>query len=124
MNKLKRVYHHYSKWEDWKDGLYSPREEKTTIKKRVIRLLASPSLLLLAMRTVVVVWPFSSEVNLSNRSRNRQAWLGQSAACFVCGANEDTTKSAWRSLSLAEQDSANAIADKVIAEWESCRNEN
>lgn len=113
-----RIYHPYEKWEDWKDGLYGgPASIEAVLVARCARLLAS-SRLRGAMLDVLREYPFSAEVNLSNRSRNRRAWLGQAACCFVCGASEDITKEAWRTLTLEQQNEANAIATEVIAVWE------
>lgn len=117
---MKRVYHHYEKWEDWKDGLYrltlDPVDE--ILISRSARLLSDPELFHINALRVITAWPYSAAVNLSNRSRNRQAWLGQASCCFACGSPEDLTKQAWHRLSPAEQDAANAVADRVIAEWE------
>lgn len=121
---MKRIFHHYSKWEDWKDGLYRESVDEATTVGRAKRLLADTDALLYAMTQVIDQYVCSAEQNLSNRSRNRQAWLGQSACCFVCGAPEHLTKAAWHELSPAEQDRANAVADKVIAIWESRRCQN
>lgn len=118
---MTRIYHHYSKWEDWADGLYSvPGYEdlQMAIVLRAQRLLADKNHLMWAMQKVVAEWPFSAAVNLSNRSRNRQAWLGQASACMVLGTPEDYTKRAWHGLTPAERIEANGIADMVISQWE------
>jgi len=120
---MKRIFHHYKNWEDWHDGLYrlsisSADMAEEIIISRAARLLSEPDALLLAMTRVIDEWKIAAEVNLSNPSRNRRAWLGQAACCFLCGAPEDLTKLAWHRLSDAERDLANAIADRVISEWE------
>lgn len=117
---MKRVFHHYEKWEDWREGIYSANapDPDETLSSRAARLLSDPIMLGVAMRRAVERWPISAEVNLSNRSRNRQAWLGQAACCLVVGAPEVFTSAGWRRLSLAEQEAANLVADEVIAEWE------
>lgn len=89
-----------------------------SIIDRASRLLSNCAMLDLAMAKVLLLWEMSAEQNLSNRSRNRQAWLGQAACCMVCGATEQMTKSAWHRLSLAEQEAANAVADKILFEWD------
>lgn len=117
---MKRIFHHYEKWEDWKDGLYrrtlTPAED--TIVSRAARLLRTPVMLKYAMTHCAFQWGHAADVNLSNSSRNRQAWLGQAACCYVVGASESLTKAAWHRLSTAEQDEANKVADYVIALWE------
>lgn len=124
---MKRIFHHYEKWEDWKDGLYAldVQNPEEILIARATRLLRDVDHLRLAMLRVVHRWPNSAEVNLSNTSRNRQAWLGQAAACWACGATEDLTKEAWHRLTIAEQDAANLVADYVIAVWEqACSRQN
>lgn len=117
---MKQVFHPYTKWEDWKDGLYdlevvNPREK---FIGRSERLLSSVDLLRSAMLLVIHGWPYAAEQNLSNGHRNRQAWLGQAACCLITGATEDLTKEAWHRLSQAQKDAANMVADYVIAVWE------
>lgn len=118
---MKRKFHHFDVWEDWKDGLYRrsvPSMDKLMID-RAARLLRDPKWLKQAMTYCAFQWKHAADQNLSNTSRNRQAWLGQSACCYVVGATEAMTKEAWHLLSPAEQDRANAVADEVIALWES-----
>lgn len=124
---MKRVYHHFEKWEDWRDGLYRQTVERADeiMVERAARLLRSPFALRPAMLHVAENWTCAAEQNMTNASRNRQAWLGQAACCYVVGAPEDLTKQAWHRLTTAEQDAANAIADEVIRKWEddrTCRN--
>jgi hypothetical protein len=117
---LKQIYHHYNKWEDFHAGLYgiAPPETERDLIKMAIKILSNPILCRKAMMEVVRNWPFSCEQNLTNRNRNRRAWLGQAACCFEGGVNEDLTKIAWHKLSKKEQNRANHIADVVIDFWE------
>lgn len=115
---LRRVYHHYEQWEDWKHGMYRLDPIDGGIVESARQLLADKEICYAAMVRVILEWPMSCEVNLSNRSRNRQAYLGQAACCLVCNASEDMTKVAWHKLNQAEKDRANAVADMVIARWE------
>lgn len=117
---MKQIFHHYEKWEDWKDGLYvlSVDDPNEVMVRRAARLLSDVDLFRESALKMIHRYPYAAEVNLSNRSRNRQAWIGQASCCFVCGASEDLTKEAWHRLSAAEQDAANMVADYVIAVWE------
>lgn len=117
---MKRQYHHFSTWEDWRDGQYrqSPGDSSEMIISRAARLLSDPVMLKAYMRLVAANWQFSSLQNMTNRNRNRQAWLGQAACSLAVGASEDMTKAAWRTLTAAEQIEANEVADTVILEWE------
>ena len=121
---MKRIYHHFQLWEDWREGMY--REIPYPIQHSAIdaaaRLLRMPAPLKMAMRRVIMEWPTSTAVNLSNTARNRQAWLGQ-AACFLTLTVPDyLTKLAWHSITENQQAAANAVADLIIEEWANAKN--
>jgi len=80
--------------------------------------LSCPQWLEESMCFVAHAWEKSAEHNLSNTARNRQAWLGQAACCFSHGAPEYLTKIAWNNLTDEQRAAANAVADAVIADWE------
>jgi hypothetical protein len=117
---MKRIYHHYEKWEDYQTGMFA------IIKNQDEQMLISKAQMILsddiktreAMNMVINQWPVACEVNLSHRGLNRQAWLGQSA-CWLAGKVQcDQTKLAWHRLTADEQMIANAVADEVIKIWE------
>jgi len=118
--KLKRVYIRYEKWEDYMAGQYDnkTKESELVLIEKCKELLSTPDRLAGYMRAAAIEWKNSAAVNLSNVNRNRQAWLGQAACCKYSGAPEFITKLAWRELTDEQQATANAVADKVIAEWE------
>lgn len=117
---IERVFHPYNQWEDFKMGMY----EKTCFmddESMVVNCMATlscPELLWECMQFVSHNWGKSAEHNLTNYSRNRQAWLGQAACCFLDGAPEYLVKQAWGRLSPQKQVDANKVADEVIEEWE------
>ncbi len=82
------------------------------------RVLRNLQTLKIFMLSVIVSWPVATQHNLSNKSMNRQAWLGQAACCLAEGITEDATRFAWRTLTEQEQNAANDIADYVINKWE------
>ncbi len=82
-------------------------------------LLCNSELFEITSQKMVDAWPFAAEANLTNRSRNRQAWIGQATCCFAYGSAEHQTKEAWHQLTSQEQAAANLAADKVISHWES-----
>lgn len=114
---MKRVFYRYELWECYKHGMYK-HEVLPMGTSRAYQLLRNPCALYEAMKLVSERWTYSGLMNLSNRGRNRQAWLGQAACCYKEAATEDETKIAWRRLTKEEQDAANAVADRVIKEWE------
>lgn len=117
---IERVYHPFSEWEDFKMGMY----EKTCymddemMVQASMNTLSCKELLWECMQFVSHNWGRSAEHNLTNHHRNRQAWLGQAACCFIDGAPEYLVKEAWNRLSEGQREEANAVANEVIAEWE------
>lgn len=82
------------------------------------RLLANPVACREAMEKAVSDFPISAEQHLT-KQLGRRPWIGQAACCAEIGATEEETRIAWNFyMKPEEQDSANAIADDVIAEWE------
>lgn len=120
MKALERIYHRFELWEDNRYGMYEKTcfmdDHQMMIDCQV--LLSCPEWLYEAMSQVTHSWFHSSEHNLSNSNRNRQAWLGQAACCIVHGAPEYLTKLAWHRLTAKQQAAANAVADEVIEVWE------
>jgi hypothetical protein len=118
---MKQIYHHYELWEDvkndiLKDGFSEIEAEKLTLKAK--SLLCNPKEFLKIANEVIIEWKYASEQHLSNKSRNRQAWLGQASCCFKYKVPEYITKYAWRLMTFEEQKKANEIADIIIKKWE------
>lgn len=121
--KIKKIYHPYLLWEDWKAGLYDLEKEYDEYaleecSKYVKELLSNPFEFYIKGKEMIDSWKYASEVNLSNTNRNRQAWIGQATCCFVYGIPERVTKIGWNTLSFNEKDEANKVADKLIKYWE------
>ena len=70
------------------------------------------------MRKVVTDWPYSCEHNLTNKTINRQAWIGHAAVALAIQCPEDIVRQAWGFLSEDQRIRANMQADMAIAEWE------
>jgi hypothetical protein len=121
---MTRIFHHHDVWEDARAGLYRlPSIMDEWIAQLNSRLLLrTPHAFFRIAMEMVDGWPKSSEANLSNRSRNRQAWIGQATCCFAFGAAEHQVKAAWHELTLQEQSDANHTADEVIVIWEIAHN--
>jgi len=122
---MKRIFYPYNEWEDYKAGMYrlpSVQDSATQVQESV-DLLASSSIFYGVALGMISDWSISAAVNLSNKSRNRQAWLGQASCCFSHKSSEHQTKEAWHLLTKEQQDSANQVADEIIAFWESCHAE-
>lgn len=114
-----RKYHHYQKWEDFHNWLYEFWELTEERKEKCFDLLTNLEQLETYMKLVVDNWVNASEQQMTNPSRNKQAWLGQASCCFYCWANEDNVKEVWKMLSEEQQAEANKVADKVILYYNS-----
>ena len=117
---IERVFHPFTNWEDYAFGMYEKTcfmdEHSLMVDCEV--LLKDPSWLYESMGWAVYQWSHAAEHNLTNLNRNRQAWLGQAACCFMHGAPEYITKMAWHNLTSEEQARANAVADEIIEHFE------
>lgn len=113
-----RFFIHHEKWECWKSGLYKKRKsvEEKVFKCRDI--LQDVNKCDKFFSLVTKEWPNSSKVHLSNRSINRQAWIGHASFCISHGANEDEGILGWHLITKEEQQRANAIADYYITLFE------
>jgi hypothetical protein len=117
---MKRVFYSYERWEDFFAGQYELPSCHDSIAAEIssAMLLRSPSQFYCVAQQMISEWTFSAEANLSNRSRNRQAWIGQASCCYAFGAKEHQVKSAWHTLTPEEQSAANKIADEIVELWE------
>lgn len=117
---MTKVFANHELWEDSKSGLYdlpSVKDDPYQILMSA-KLLSTPHEFFNVAMMMIDSWPVAAQVNLSNKSRNRQAWLGQASCCYDCGAREHQVKEAWHTLNNEQQKAANDVADEVIAIWE------
>jgi hypothetical protein len=118
---MKRVFHNYKKWEEVDYNFYAsaPVSKMEKYAHLVLSVLANKKECEKQMRRVVKEWPNSCEHNLTNPSLNKIAWLGQSSCALSNKVPQDATMKIWSLLSDEEKTTANAIAKKIIKEWES-----
>lgn len=114
-----RKYHHYTKWEDFHNWLYEFWDLTEEKREKCFELLTNLQVLEVYMKKVVDEWINSAEQQMTNPSRNKQAWLWQASCCMYCWANEDNVKEVWKMLTDEQQEEANLIADKVILYYNS-----
>jgi hypothetical protein len=117
LTHMKRYFASYWYWEDWKYGLYKSQIIDHHISLSV-ELLSNQDKFYSAAIKMINEWQISSAVQLSNKSRNRQAWIGQATCCFNHNASEESTKKAWWLLNTDTQIEANLTADRVINIYE------
>jgi hypothetical protein len=121
MNNIKRIFHHHSKWEDHKHGMYDTKNNKgnrNILIHMSYKILLNEDRFYEISKEVIKKWKHATEFNLSDKSRNRKAWLGHAACCYNHLATEDHSINAWHRLTEEQQIKANAVAQKVIEEWE------
>ena len=78
---MKRVYHPYNVWEDFKCGMWRKVKfgEETKYLEAAILFTGDADLYGAYMIHAINNWPFGCEHNLSCTGMNRQAWIGHAA---------------------------------------------
>lgn len=118
--KIKRVFHHYSLWEEGHFGMWRrpTGSEREYLILKCAEFMADTARFRAGMIRAISEWPISCEVNFTNRSNNRQAWLGHAACCISVDCPEEPTRAAWWTLTKKQRDDADAAAAEVIEMWE------
>ena len=118
--KLKRVFRHYSEWEEAKAGMWRrpTGSERDYLIAKCSEFMNDTAQFRAAMLRAISEWPESCEVNFTSRGNNRQAWLGHAACCIAIDCPEEPTRAAWWTLSKAKRDAADEAAAEVIEIWE------
>lgn len=114
-----RIYHPYTKWEDWKSGFYN--NCSGDIKKdkiiKVIEMFNNEKLTRKYMNKVIDEWKYSCEHNLTNNTINKIAYIGQSACCLYAEIPNTITMEAWSLLDLNIKNRADKIALEILEKW-------
>lgn len=105
------------KMEDVLNGMYSNSTDEENVLKS-INLLSDLEQFDNAIENVFNNWKISTAVNLSNKSINRKAWIGQSACLINHKANERETKKAWFLMTEKQRELANNLAEQKIKKFE------
>jgi hypothetical protein len=115
----KQVFYPYTELEEHKAGMWrAVWFDRTQYIDASAALMRDSDAFLVAMFRAVNEWPKSCEAAMTTPSINRRAWMGHAGCCIATGSPEDLTRLGWHSLTIEEQDRANAAADLAIAEWE------
>lgn len=114
------MFFHYSELEEHDAGMWRivPVQERDALIQAAAGLMRDADRFLAAMLRASKEWPNSMLAAMTTPSLNRRAFFGHSGCCIGVGSSEDLTRLAWHTLTQAEQDAANAAADKAIAAWE------
>lgn len=110
-------------WEDYLNGGYNltiDKSEKPAILSK--ELLINPINFFNVMETLENEWPYCFKQNVSNRTINRKAWLGQAACLYNHGATFAQTIKGWYKMSDIQQLEANNAAQRIINIFEEKEN--
>jgi hypothetical protein len=118
--EIKRMYHSWEKWEDYKAGFYDNVSGKDKIEmiEKVVYLFSTPELTREYMTKVIKQWFYSCEQNLTNNGMNKVAYIGQAACCIYADIPSTVTMEAWSSVPAEFKKTADSIAMEVLEEWE------
>lgn len=120
MRKVKRIYHHISKWECIEAGMYadSNADGKTADQCRQMyaEFLSDIPRFRRAIHRVFNLWPRSCEHFLTNPDHNRVAWIGQAAMCMETKVSS-RHKSGFMLLTKQQQQAANIEAELQLWRW-------
>lgn len=120
MKKIAPFFAEYTVWEDYINGMYNPcnQNEEEQLITYAVEILSNKSLFKRTCLSLLIDWPISSKVNLTNQSCNRRAWLGQAACSYKFKVPEICTRIAWSRLTDIQRYEANKIADTIINYFE------
>lgn len=116
---MKRIYHHYEKWEDWQNGMWrkvSATEEKKHLET-AISFTGDHVKYGNAMKEVIKEWNFTMQNSLTNTSINRKAFLGHCAVQYKINCPEYITRLAWKHLTDEQRFLADKVAQETIDNW-------
>ena len=118
--EIKRIYHSWEKWEDYKCGFYDnvSGKNKPFMIEKVVELFINPELTEKYMNKAIKEWFFSCEHNLTNNGLNKIAYIGQAACCLYDGIPSTITMEAWSKVPKEFQIIADSIATEVLKDWE------
>lgn len=116
---MKRVYIHYSLWEDYINGMW--RKESSSYENAnfndIISFCKDHIQYGIWMNKVVLEWPNTMLNSLTNPSVNKQAFIGHCACCLYKGWPEYLVRMAWKRLTNIEMQLANNQADMAYKKW-------
>lgn len=117
---MEQIFKEYIYWEDYINGMYEFFEKNNEQKyvSLATKVLTDNDLFFKTCNEVVKNWPIATSVNLTNKSCNRQAWLGQASCNYKYNVPEICTRIAWGLLTYEQQINANKIASLIITKYE------
>jgi ParB-like chromosome segregation protein Spo0J len=114
-----RIFHTFDKWEAVDYGFYDQQHKKLTntqCEYKYKQLLTDLTEFDNVLSKVLNEWKYSCEHNLTNKSLNRIAWLGQAAVAYKYNVPSKYS-SGWSMLTEKEQEDANKVAYNHLDNW-------
>lgn len=116
---MKQKYHHYTKWEDYQNGMWRKvkREDEVKMLQTAIEFTGDHTRYGKSMQRVIKEWPIACEHNLTDFNINQKAFIGHCAVCLELGIPEYIVRSAWGKLTDEQRLLANKQAELAINKW-------
>lgn len=114
-----RIFHHYDKWELINYNFFGSNHikwSKIQCEYKYKELLTNIPKFIETMNQVVLNCPYSCEHNLTNKSMNRIAWLGQASLAY-CYKIPSIYSSGFQLLSEEQKNDANNAALEILNQW-------
>jgi ParB-like chromosome segregation protein Spo0J len=118
-NDKDRIFHTVDKWEAVAAGFFAPTlkgRSKDDCEQEYCAFLSSQAEFSAGIEKVFSEWPNSCEHNLTNKSMNRIAWIGQAAACAARGL-PSAFRGGFALLTERQQSDANQVALDHLNRW-------
>ena len=116
---MERQYFHFNDLEEFHGGMWRivGGLKKARNALAAAELMRDDTAFEAAMMRALEEWPNSCQHNLTAEDTNRLAWLGHAGCCLAVGSPEENTRTGWHLLTTAQQDAANATAQRVLDAW-------
>ena len=118
--EMKRIYHTWDKWESFYSGFFNTKPPKGITPKQAEEkyreLLSDPEEFARICARIIEEWPYSCEHNLTNKTLNRIAWMGQAALAYKHNIPAQF-RGGYNLLTKEQQQKADEIALKYINIW-------
>jgi ParB-like chromosome segregation protein Spo0J len=114
-----RIFHTYDKWEPTGHDFFAKTHKKWSklqCRHKYLELMIDLDEFEDVLIDVINNWKFACEHNLTNRSLNRIAWLGQAAMSYKYKIPA-IFSSGWQLLTEEQQEDANMVALGVLNLW-------
>lgn len=120
MKKMERIFHTWDKWESFHYRFFDNNPPDGMSKKEAERLyfelLSNTQEFGRVLSEIIKAWPNSCEHNLTNKTLNRIAWMGQAALAYKFKIPAQF-RGGYNLLSKEQQAAADAEALKWINIW-------